>query len=118
MAASGSELAYFGKSANSHVGTRLAIGSGMTSKRTLTAYGVRSSLWDLLSESVSPRTATWFESDLVTQMGYRGATKRQTVNAILAKLDDGDLVVSPGRNPAGHWEPEYRIAAHCFGKAA
>jgi hypothetical protein len=91
----------------------------MTTKRTLTAYGVRTNLWEMLNLHSNTRTGRWVESYIVARMAEYGATKRQTVNALLAYLDAGDLVCSPGPNPTtGKFEPEYHIAAHCFGIAS
>jgi hypothetical protein len=90
----------------------------MTSKRTMTAYGVRAKMWEMLNLYHNPRNR-WVESYIVARMAEYGATKRQTVNALLAYLDAGDLVCSPGPNPTtGKLEPEYHIAAHCFGVAS
>lgn len=83
-----------------------------TTQRQLTAHGVRTTLWNMLNADIrctGNRAMRWTEGDLVRRMSLHGAGNRQTVNALLRYCDHGDLVVSPGQNADGKFEPEYQI---------
>ena len=83
----------------------------MNAKRTLTAYGVRVALWEMMAGDVTKpnEDRRWFESDLIVRMAAKGATSRQVVNALIAYLDHGDLSVALDQHPSGKHEPSYRI---------